>query len=476
MGGLSKKSYQLKQIINERKQQVLIVDAGNLLFKKTAVSEPQDLIAASGMMEIYKRLAVDAVAVGPHDLAAGLDFLKEAQSKGFPWLSANIVDAQHNPVFNASKIVKRAGLRIGIIGLTEIDLPNVSGITVAGWQQALSIELSKLEKACDLVVVLTSLSDQDNAELMKNYPQVHILLTANQGQGNIKPRIINSTLHTQTHSQGKYLGVLDLNWNPLQPWKRDFDQEDLLLNNRLSVLDRQILRAERLDNKSIESEAQLQAYRQERENLLKAIEELKTRIANSEPRKEAASSFDSTFISLTRDLPDDPEIAEQVRQINDRINSHNQQSLTGQAMQKEKKPAAIKKLPEGFSGSARCSECHVSQTDFWKNTGHAGAFQTLVQQRQDFNLDCLPCHVTHDVKAYQKGTAEKVNLAGLPPELRGVGCESCHGPGEEHSSNPMHVQPGTIKVEEAVCLNCHSERHSPDFSFASATKVSCPAD
>ncbi len=477
MGGLSKKAYQIKSIKTDQKKPALILDAGNLLFKQTTVSQSQELITALGIMEIYQRLSYDAVAVGPHDLAAGLGFLHEAENNGFPWLSANILDAGKKPLFRPSIVIKRAGLTIGIIGLTEPTAPVPQGITVTGWRNALSGQLAVLEKTCDLLVVLSNLSDQENADLVRDYPQIHILLSANRNQGNILPRVVNSTLITQTYSQGKYLGMLDLEWLPLRPWGKDFGQEDLLLHDRLSDLDRQILRAERLNSLPGAAPANLPDFRQERQNILKRIETLKQQVGQSENNKETFNFFQHSFIALNRNLPDDPEIAERVSHIKARINAHNQDSVTTNPQHNQEILSETDRKPAGYTGFSRCGECHASQTEFWKTTGHAQAYQTLMQQRQNFNLDCLPCHVTHAGNSTQEGAAEKKeNLVGLHPTLRGVGCESCHGPGYAHAADPDHVRPQR-KVEEKVCLACHAKDHSPGFDHkVKITKVSCPAN
>lgn len=474
MGGLSKKSYTINNILKQRAGQTLVLDAGNLLFKNTTLSDSQELITAAGIMEIYKDMAYDAVAVGPYDLAAGLDFLTETQKKGFPWLSANIVDEQNNPTFLPSRKVEKAGLRIGLIGLSDREIPATSGIKVIDWKKALAEQLVTIEKSCDLIVVLTSLPDQDNADLMRLFPQVHMLLTANRAHGNIIPRIVNNTLVTQTNSQGKYLGVLDLDWQASRTWEKNVAQEMLILQDRLGVLERQILRAERINNRSVASEAQLKAFRQERETLLQTIMAAKTKMAEAELKETVFNSFKSTFIALKTDVPDDPQVAERISNIKEQINNSNKQMSTVPNTSTQENQTGEKERPGGFAGSARCSSCHVSQAEFWSSTGHAAAFRSLVQQNQSFNLDCLPCHVTHGVKDTLKNTEKMVNLAGLPPEMRGVGCESCHGSGEKHASNPNRVKQER-KVGKSVCLQCHTEDRSPGFSFSSAlSQVSCP--
>ena len=114
MGGLSKKAFQISALSAQSDTPAIFVDAGNLLFKpKASPATIDDEITASGIMDIQQLMAVDAVAVGPHDLAAGIDFLLAARSKGFPWLSANIVDRNGVPLLAPSLTMSRCGVDVG---------------------------------------------------------------------------------------------------------------------------------------------------------------------------------------------------------------------------------------------------------------------------------------------------------------------------------------------------------------------------
>jgi len=105
MGGLSKKAYQINTLTDKNAPLPLLLDAGNLLFKQPTVAHAQELLTAAGLMEIYQQMAYDAVAVGPYDLAAGIEFLKNGHPQEFPWLSANLTDRQNTPLFPAVKIM-----------------------------------------------------------------------------------------------------------------------------------------------------------------------------------------------------------------------------------------------------------------------------------------------------------------------------------------------------------------------------------
>jgi hypothetical protein len=470
MGGLPKKSFQIQALTDKERRRPLTLDAGNLLFKPQSILHPQDKITATGIMEIYKAMQYDAVAVGPHDVTAGLDFLVESQKKGFPWLSANILDEAKKPMFKPFIIVERAGFKIGIIGLSDPTSLMTANATVADWRNILPEQVVSLTKSCDLIILLSTLADQDNSEIMRNYPMIHILITANRQKGNLTPRVVNNTLVTQTYSQGKYLGVLTVDWKPSRLWAKNLDQENLILADRLNVIDRQIARREKLKAQdALPSTDELQQLKAERDDILKHIARVKEQMTAAKLSKDSFSTFEHSFIALNKELPDDPEIVERMKRINEMIDKGNQSAFTAEAQP----IAAESHSKRELAGFPTCTTCHQVQAAFWKTTKHAIAYQVLAGKKQNFNLDCLPCHVTlSSTKAKQAGA----DIINLPPDLQAVGCESCHGPGQNHADNPNKFL-ARRQVEEKTCLVCHTKDRSPGFDFnSSLPRVACPAN
>ncbi len=101
MGGLSKKVFQIKSLSTGSPDNILLLDSGNLLFKRGRIGHGpnQDRLTAKAIIQAYKDIGYDAVGVGPLDLAGGIDLLLKSQAQGFPWVSANITDSRGNPFF-----------------------------------------------------------------------------------------------------------------------------------------------------------------------------------------------------------------------------------------------------------------------------------------------------------------------------------------------------------------------------------------
>ena len=142
-----------------------------------------------------------------------------------------------------------------------------------------------------------------------------------------------------------------------------------------------------------------------------------------------------------------------------------------------------------YVGVKKCKVCHLKEFKSWSETKMSSAFELLkagvsaaaktkvkLDPTKDYTKDasCLPCHTT----GYGK-PGGFVDLA-TTPDLVGVQCEICHGPGATYTlKQNMSLQNKEYKRAELVkvglvgqigkdtCANCHNSR-SPffkDFKF-----------
>lgn len=119
-----------------------------------------------------------------------------------------------------------------------------------------------------------------------------------------------------------------------------------------------------------------------------------------------------------------------------------------------------------------CGNCHIGQQGGWKQTAHADAFARLGASPQE---SCADCHAVTE-----RGNASEAQIgwaATRDSRYRDVQCESCHGPGLQHVSNPDATQPlaslavphptggaGSLFLSQAGtegCGECHSGAHQP---------------
>ena len=133
-----------------------------------------------------------------------------------------------------------------------------------------------------------------------------------------------------------------------------------------------------------------------------------------------------------------------------------------------------------FTGASKCRICHMSakkgdQFGVWKASKHALAYQTLTTPEAKVaaekvgqggknpaeNPACLKCHVTG-----WDAPAEK--LGAKYDKTEGVGCESCHGPGEDYSpikimkDKALAMAAGMTLPKKEDCVKCHN-KESPSY-------------
>ena len=120
-----------------------------------------------------------------------------------------------------------------------------------------------------------------------------------------------------------------------------------------------------------------------------------------------------------------------------------------------------------YVGHEKCAPCHSGTGLYksWQETRHAKAIDSLKKNNQEGLAACVKCHVT----GYEKNNGF-IDYE-LTPEMSGVQCEACHGPGEKHISNPMGEKP-VRNPGEAVCRECHTPGQDPGFNYEEKAKLS----
>lgn len=143
-----------------------------------------------------------------------------------------------------------------------------------------------------------------------------------------------------------------------------------------------------------------------------------------------------------------------------------------------------------YVGTRKCKTCHLKEYRSWEKTQMARAFDLLrpgvapeskkraqLDPKKDYTHEtkCLPCHTTGYGKPGGFVSAERT------PDLAGVQCEECHGPGSEYLQegemtlkNLNYRQADLVKVglvlpSQATCAAvCHNDRspfRGPGYHF-----------
>ncbi len=262
---------------------------------------------ARAITDSYRKMAYDGVAVGPLDLAAGVEFLRENESAGLPWISANIYDHDGTRTFPPFRSIERAGLKIGVIALTDIGKQQYSDIVIRNWEPELEQLLPSMALAHDLVILLTTLPYSAVTKISSEFPDVKIIVGADRKKGNVNGFVSKHALFVQTADQGKYLGRLSVNWNG-QPWGEDHVKKLLALRNNQMTITRQLIQLKRIREKDNSAyQRKKAALEQKQIDVDEQIKQLEATIETASA-PASASSFSTAIIPLTPATPEDLEI------------------------------------------------------------------------------------------------------------------------------------------------------------------------
>lgn len=131
-----------------------------------------------------------------------------------------------------------------------------------------------------------------------------------------------------------------------------------------------------------------------------------------------------------------------------------------------------------YVGAKDCGGCHKAEMQDWQRSVHGKAIETLAAGKKsgpkhkaglnpdkDYSNDekCLKCHTT--------GLKEKGGFVdrNSTPDLVGVSCEACHGPGSDyraiHKSKMLEFKSAEARAAGAtyaskgdkVCEKCHND-------------------
>jgi hypothetical protein len=146
-------------------------------------------------------------------------------------------------------------------------------------------------------------------------------------------------------------------------------------------------------------------------------------------------------------------------------------------------PVALLSLPvkagdHAYVGTKNCKKCHLKEWKSWADTKMAKTFETLkpgvsAEAKTKAGLDPAKDYTTEAecVRCHSTGYGQTGGFVSIEetPDLAGVGCEMCHGPGGTYTK-PEHMSlknknykkaevvavglVDTVSVEQ--CKGCHN--------------------
>jgi hypothetical protein len=429
---------------------LLFLDAGDLLFEAPS-RPPQQLltqrrIKARTLAQGDELLGAAARAVGERDLALGAQFALETAGK-VPLLDAGVAPV---PGARASLLVNGVGI---FAAGHEADPP----ATIAARAKGLRDQGARL-----VVLLLHPRGDAAFTAAQALLPAakaagVDLVVLGHRDDPAVDPDRKDPSapplLAVEGNGQSLLRVDVRLGSGPLllAPGEEDRQAE-------LKALDARIERFR----------AQIQLYPERKQQLEAKIAELEQRKkapAQVQQPEKGSSVAVATFLPLTANAGEDADARKLVDVYDEKVTGLN---LAEAKTQPPSCPPAGKK-EASFTGVNGCVKCHEQAVQFWEETRHSHAYETLVTVKKQYSLDCIRCHVSGWQQPGGVCRIDRTEFLGAGIEGHGVGrrdvqCESCHGAGSEHVSDPPeHIQG---EVTAPMCMRCHEAANSPHFDYA----------
>jgi 2',3'-cyclic-nucleotide 2'-phosphodiesterase (5'-nucleotidase family) len=176
-------------------------------------------------------IGYDAVTLGNHEFNYGLDVLRSClRQSHVPWLAANLRGAKEAGLpLRASVVVERGGLRVGVLGLTNPNIPHWdppshwAGLEFTDPVAAARSGVAELRRKADVVIVVIHAGFEQDLETgasndtdFENYawrvaqvPGIDVLLTGHTHK-DIPPRRLGSTVIAQPGRWAEEVTRIDL--------------------------------------------------------------------------------------------------------------------------------------------------------------------------------------------------------------------------------------------------------------------------
>jgi 2',3'-cyclic-nucleotide 2'-phosphodiesterase/3'-nucleotidase len=450
---------------------LLLVDAGNLFFRKSPTSQARRkdaLLKVDVLVRAYEEMGYAAVNVGEKDLIMGLGFLHEiAKMAKFSLVSANLIDRKtRKPVFRPFIREEVSGIKIGITGLisrwvNEVLKEKEPYLEVLDPLDAVKPYVEELRKSCDIVVVLSQLGQRGDRELALEVPGIDVIVGGGWSK-RIRYSRIRETIMYRLEPRGGYLGKLDLfltrKDKPLRLTDHEQKEREVTKLEKVKKKRMEIARGIELDEGSPPSK---------RDVRMKQLAILERRMGELQQRVVAFDQknlYKNEVIPIKVAIRDDAVIGEMIEGYV--IELAELYGVKRDVESSQEKPLSdaqiLASIPEGsaYRGAISCKKCHRRNFDAWSATAHAKATRTISEafkQRPPLE-DCLICHTTGygDIKEYRF-------VEEVPSYVLGVQCEACHGSGKGHPGFGAKFR----RITLGICRNCHTKDQSPAFHYRS---------
>lgn len=198
----------------------IYLDAGDQQTGTAFAAMPYAGAVGGAVIQVFNRLGLDASTYGNHEFDHSPANLARLRSLArYPFVSSNLFDTTSSqPLGNKPwHVITRDSLRIGILGLTLVELPekvkidNVSGLRILPYKEAIGMFLEDLDRQTDLIVVLSHNGFEADSLLATQLDNRVDLIIGGHSHSYIEsPTRVNGIYILQAGSYLSHLGLVDL--------------------------------------------------------------------------------------------------------------------------------------------------------------------------------------------------------------------------------------------------------------------------
>ncbi len=218
LGGLARRAHFIQEA-RTKYPAVMVLDAGNLLYKPEDFSRSELTTKAAYMLAALDFIKTDALNVGSQDCSLGLDLLKKREKKLlFPLISANLKrHSTREYIFRPYTIKTLHGSKIGILGLTGCDehcqqLKQRDIITESPVVSATRVVQELQAQGCSIIILLSQLDSAGNKKVAREVQGIDFILGSSGQPVVTHPLIVGDTTIISPGPGGKHIGRLEIDF------------------------------------------------------------------------------------------------------------------------------------------------------------------------------------------------------------------------------------------------------------------------
>ena len=197
----------------QKAENAVVLHAGDLV----QGSPVSTIFRGTPAFEVANALGIDAHCLGNHEFDYGWERIKDFErASDAPILAANVLNSQGDLLLRPATVLQAGDLEIAVIGaLTPRLLALIKPDQAGPWRSAALVEslrpvVEEMHERADMVVVLGHLFDDEDELVLRELPDVDVLVSGHDHGGRQEPLLVDGRVGVKLRAYGVELGRLDV--------------------------------------------------------------------------------------------------------------------------------------------------------------------------------------------------------------------------------------------------------------------------